>query len=90
MTCSKPAIFQFAAFLTLNKKLRFISIETSPSGSADICFDDPNDIGADLELAFINNEPATFVTPNDYHQALKNLRGSIQRTLNRSRAVPRG
>jgi hypothetical protein len=45
----------FAAFLTLTKKLRFLSIEINSTGSADICFDDPNDIGGDLELAFINS-----------------------------------
>ena len=86
----KTSNLAFASFLTLTKKLRFISIELNQTGNADICFDDPNDIGAALELAFINSEPSTFVSPNDYHQALKNLRGSIQRTVNRSRAVLRG
>ena len=72
----------FASYLTLTKKLRFVSIEVnSATGNADICFEDPNNIGRELELAFLNNEASTFVAPYDYHQSIKNLRGSITRTL---------
>jgi hypothetical protein len=87
----KTSNLSFAAFLTLTKKLRFIAIEVnSQTGNADICFEDPAIVGRDLELAFLNSEPDTFVAPHDYHQALKNLRGSITRTIARQKAVRRG
>ena len=45
-----------AAFIIAAKKLRFTHIEAHTSFPADICFDDPGNVGKQLEIAFINGD----------------------------------
>jgi hypothetical protein len=66
-----------AAWLIAAKKLRFTHIDPHGSSPADICFDDPNNKGKDLELAFINgNDPVD--SARVYHLELRALRKRIQ------------
>jgi hypothetical protein len=71
-----------AAYLYLARKLRLSGIQINQSNAnAEFCFDDPQGIGPELELAFLNNEDSSKVAPNDYYNAIKFVRGKMQRVI---------
>jgi hypothetical protein len=79
-----------AAYLYLARKLRLSNIQVNQSNAnAEFCFDDPHSLGPELETAFLNNENSTLVPPNDYYNAIKFVRGKMQRVLN-SKGANRG
>jgi hypothetical protein len=79
-----------AAYLYLAKKLRLSSIQVNLSNAnAEFLFEDPEGLGPELEIAFLNNEDSTKVPPNDYYNAIKFVRGKMQRTLTQ-KGVRRG
>jgi hypothetical protein len=68
--------FSLAAFLTTTKKLKFAKIIPHGTAPAEICFDDPDNIGQQIETDFINGD--ALVSAPEYHANLRALRQRIQ------------
>jgi hypothetical protein len=65
-----------AAYLLTAKTLKFVKIIPHGTAPAEICFDDPEDIGQQIELAFLNGD--ALVSAPAYHSNLRAIRKSIQ------------
>lgn len=66
-----------AAYIIAAKKLRFAHIEPHNNHpAADICFDDPENIGKQLEVAFINGDDP-LPSARHYHLELRSLRKQL-------------
>jgi hypothetical protein len=70
-----------AAYIIAAKKLRFTHIEPHRTSPADICFDDPENIGKELELEFINGDDP-LSSARLYHLELRSLRKRITVSTN--------
>jgi hypothetical protein len=78
----------FAAYLYVARRLRLSDIQVNQSNAnAEFVFDDPQGVGHELETAFLNNEDSTRVPPNDYYNAIKFVRGKMQRVLTGKGAI---
>jgi hypothetical protein len=64
-----------AAYLIAAKKLRYTRTIGKHPDPAEFVFDDPNSVGPELELAYINNEAT--VVASDFLTRVKFLRRSI-------------
>ena len=65
-----------AAYLLTTKRLKFLKIVPHGTAPAEICFDDPTDLGQQIELSFLNGD--ALVSAPDYHANLRAIRKSIQ------------
>jgi hypothetical protein len=64
-----------AAYLITARKLRYIKTIGHHPNPAEFIFDDPSNLGPELELAYINGE--TMVIAPDFLARVKSLRRSI-------------
>ena len=68
--------FSFAAFITTTKKLKFSRVIPHGTAPAEIVFDDPDNIGQQIETDFINGD--ALVSAPEYHDNLRAIRHRIQ------------
>jgi len=77
-----------AAYLTTTKKLKFSKVIPHGTAPAEICFDDPEGIGQQIELDFMNGD--ALVSAPDYHSHLRAIRKSIQVAMSRQNPTYKG